>query len=207
MGGEVLLRLLIGVDVVIGPLITLIIFDTRKPRLNTTCCDCRVANSGTRVRRLRDVRCAPRLTVFVVDRFSTVPANSVDQESLARPRRFRSVATRWPAHRRRAQAGQRRRVRPDCHVINGRRPDIQPFRTCTFLTPRWRPRPRVAKPLVTLAQKGKEPAELVNAFVSVNGRAGRSLGFVPVRARNRDFAVVVDRKTGEIVGYLSVDPW
>ena len=33
MGGETLLRLLIGVDVVVGPLITLIIFDTKKPRL------------------------------------------------------------------------------------------------------------------------------------------------------------------------------
>jgi hypothetical protein len=33
MGGEKLLRLLIGVDVVLGPLITLIIFDPRKPAL------------------------------------------------------------------------------------------------------------------------------------------------------------------------------
>ncbi|MEO6565845.1 MAG: pilus assembly protein, partial [Casimicrobiaceae bacterium] len=33
MGGATLLRLLIGVDVILGPLITLIIFDTRKPRL------------------------------------------------------------------------------------------------------------------------------------------------------------------------------
>ena len=33
MGGPVLLRLLIGVDVVLGPLITLIVFDPAKPRL------------------------------------------------------------------------------------------------------------------------------------------------------------------------------
>ena len=37
--------------------------------------------------------------------------------------------------------------------------------------------------------------------------AGRSLGYVPVKARNRDFAAVVDRKTGEIVGYLPINPW
>jgi len=28
-----------------------------------------------------------------------------------------------------------------------------------------------------------------------------------VRARNRDFAAVVDRKSGAIIGYLPVDPW
>jgi hypothetical protein len=66
---------------------------------------------------------------------------------------------------------------------------------------------RAAKPLVMLAQKGKEPADLVTAFVSANGRAGRALGFVPVRARNRDFAAVVDRNSGAIVGYLMIDPW
>ena len=50
-------------------------------------------------------------------------------------------------------------------------------------------------------------ADLVTAFVSANGRAGRSLGFVPVRARNRDFAAVIDRNSGAIVGYLMIDPW
>src|SRR4030095_3232307 len=33
MGGDVLLRLLIGVDVTLGPLVTLIIFDPAKPKL------------------------------------------------------------------------------------------------------------------------------------------------------------------------------
>ena len=42
-------------------------------------------------------------------------------------------------------------------------------------------------------------------FVNAHG-SGRAMGYVPVRARNRDFAAVVDRKTGEIVGYLPIVP-
>jgi hypothetical protein len=46
----------------------------------------------------------------------------------------------------------------------------------------------------------------VSAFVARHG-TGRSLGYVPVKARNRDSCAVVDRKTGEIVGYLPLNPW
>ena len=65
---------------------------------------------------------------------------------------------------------------------------------------------RTARPLVTLAQRGKDASDAVSAFVAEHGGGGRSLGYVPVRARNRDFAAIVDRNTGEIVGYLSVAP-
>jgi hypothetical protein len=46
----------------------------------------------------------------------------------------------------------------------------------------------------------------VNDFVKANG-GNRSLGFLPIKARNEDFAAVVDRKTGEIVGFLRIRPW
>ena len=65
---------------------------------------------------------------------------------------------------------------------------------------------RAARPLVTLAQRDKESAEQVNDFVKANG-SNRSLGFLPIKARNEDFTAVVDRKTGEIVGYLRIRPW
>ena len=60
---------------------------------------------------------------------------------------------------------------------------------------------------MTLSQRGKAESDLVSAFVAEHGGAGRSLGYVPVKARNRDFAAIVDRKSGEIVGYLPIAPW
>ena len=210
MGGEVLLRLLIGVDVVIGPLITLIIFDPRKPRLKYDL----AAIAALQVAALTygsyvmfDAR--PVYTVFVGDRFYTVPANSIDQGSRARAvPEFGPLPLDGPrvvGARKSANADESREIAM-LAMVGG--PDIQhlphlyvPYASVTAEAA------RAAKPLVTLAQKGKEPSDRVTDFVAVNGRAGRSLGFVPVRARNRDFAAVVDRKTGEIVGYLRVDPW
>ena len=33
------------------------------------------------------------------------------------------------------------------------------------------------------------------------------MSFLPLKARNRDMAVIVDNKSGEIVGILPVHPW
>jgi hypothetical protein len=40
-----------------------------------------------------------------------------------------------------------------------------------------------------------------------SGRAEDTIGFLPMKARNKDMAVVVDRKTGDIVGIVPVNPW
>ena len=210
MGGEVLLRLLIGVDVVIGPLITLIIFDPRKPRLKydlATIAALQVAALAYGSYVMFDAR--PVYNVFVGDRFHTVPANSIDQESRARAApEFGPLPLDGPR-----LAGARKPANQNessqiaiASMMGG--PDLQhlphlyiPYADVAGAAA------RAARPLVTLAQKGKQPSELVTDFVAANSRAGRSLGFVPVRARNRDFAAVVDRKSGAIVGYLPIDPW
>src|SRR4029434_8112727 len=85
MGGEVLLRLLIGVDVVIGPLITLIIFDPRKPRLKydlATIAALQVAALAYGSYVMFDARRV--YTVFLGGHFTTVAANSIDDASLRR---------------------------------------------------------------------------------------------------------------------------
>jgi hypothetical protein len=210
MGGENLLRLLIGVDVVLGPLITLIIFDTKKPRLKydlATIAALQLAALAYGSYVMFEAR--PVYTVFIAGQFRTVPANSIDQESLGRaPAEFRALPLDGPHI-----VGARKPSNPDesfrisAGALSGG-PDIPelphlyvPYAEVAADAA------RAAKPLVTLAQKGKEASDRVNAFVATEGRTGRSLGFVPVRARNRDFAAVVDRKTGEIVGYLPIDPW
>jgi hypothetical protein len=66
---------------------------------------------------------------------------------------------------------------------------------------------RASRPLQRLASRGSEEAAAVRAFVASSGRSEASLGYIPVRARNRDFAAVVDRQTGAIAGYIPANPW
>jgi hypothetical protein len=210
MGGDTLLRLLIGVDVSLGPLITLIIFDTKKPRLRQ---DLAVIGA-LQITALAyggfvmfDAR--PVYSVFVKDRFEIVAANDVDRGSRDKaPAAYqalpldgpRVVAASPPADRneRAIIAMSALQGGPDvAHLPHLYEPYAQAAASVA----------QVARPLVSLSQKGRETAGAINDFVTANGNGARSLGYLPVKARNRDFAVVVDRKSGEIVGYLDLNPW
>jgi hypothetical protein len=200
MGGETLLRLLIGVDVVLGPVITLVIFDPAKPRLKYDLATIGALQFAALVYGgyvMFDAR--PVYNVFVKDRFNTVSARAPDQ--------FRSLPLTGP----RVVAGlvpenaeERSKIMLES-VAGG--PDVQDRPHLYVPYDQVRDKvASVARPLVGLAQKDRESAMRVSEFVAERG-AGRSLGYVPVRARNQDFTAVVDRKTGEIVGFLDVDPW
>lgn len=209
MGGENLLRLLIGVDVVLGPLITLIIFDPAKPRLKydlAAIAVLQVAALAYGSYIMFEAR--PVYNVFVGDRFNTVAANAIDADSLSRATEdYRSLPMSGP---RVVAAKLPQDPKELADVIMGLGngsvdlPDLPhlyvPYAQAASSAA------KAARPLVSLAQRNKENSAAIDQFVGEHGR-DRSLGYVPVKARNKDFSAVVDRKTGEIVGYLAISPW
>ena len=60
--------------------------------------------------------------------------------------------------------------------------------------------------MADLAKRQSRNAAAIRAFVAASGRAEDSMGYLPMRARNEDMAVIVD-KSGGIVGILPVSPW
>lgn len=210
MGGDMLLRLLIGVDVAIGPFITLIIFDSSKPRLAqdlAIVASLQIAALAYGSYVMFEAR--PVYNVFVKDRFEIVAANDVDPASLGKAAAAfqalpldgpRIVSANAPADRREAAtiAMSAMMGGPDvAHMPHLYEPYAQAAGSVA----------KASRPLVSLSQKGQASATAINNFVAANGNGARVLGYVPVKARNRDFAAVVDRKSGEIVGYLAVNPW
>jgi len=209
MGGDTLLRLLIGVDVTVGPFITLIIFDADKPRLRQDLAIVGVLQLaalayGTYV--MFDAR--PVYNVFIKDRFETVAANSVDPQSLDKAAaEFQSLPLGGPrvvaAH---PPKGNEAAMIAIGAMMGG--PDVanmphlyEPYAQAAGNVA------KASRPLVSLSQKGRESAQAITDFLTANDDGRRSLGYLPARARNRDFAVVVDRKSGDIVGYVAVNPW
>ena len=210
MGGATLLRLLIGVDVVLGPVITLIIFDAKKPRLKfdlAAIVALQVAALAAGAFIMFDAR--PVFAVFTGDRFEVVPANSIDDASRARAAaEFASLPLGGPrvvgAH---LPSDARERADVSMSALQGG-PDI------AYLPHLFHSYAEVAvdagrraRPLSQLARRGPDDALLVRGYVDRSGRAEASVGFLPVRARNQDFAMIVDRKTGAIVGSLRINPW
>jgi hypothetical protein len=210
MGGDTLLRLLIGVDVALGPLVTLIIFDTKKPRLRqdlAVIASLQVAALAYGGYVMFDAR--PVYNVFVKDRFETVAANSIDPASLGKAAaEYQALPLRGP----RIVAAQLPRDPGEAASValsaglGG--PDVanMPHLYESYAGAA-QAAARASRPLVSLSQKGRDAATVISDFLTANGGGARSLGYLPVRARNRDFAVVVDRKSGDIVGYLPLNPW
>ena len=209
MGGALLLRLIIGVDVVVGPIITLIIFDPRKPRLRTDLAIVAALQLTALVYGVLVMfEARPAWTVFVKDRFEVTAANAIDAESQARAAEsFHRASLTGP----RLVAGipptdRDEALRLSLAAMAGG-PDVaaQPHLFVPYAQEAAAVA-RAARPLQALARQGRANAEAIGAFLAERG-VGRDLGYVPVRARNKDFAAVVERPTGEVVGYLPLNPW
>ncbi len=210
MGGATLLRLLIGVDVILGPLITLIIFDTRKPRLKWDLAAVGLLQFGALLFGawvMFDAR--PVYTVFTGDRFEVVPANSIDAASR---NRAKPEFAAWPLTGPQvvgAHLPTDVKERSDLALSSAMGgPDIAylPHLYHTYAEVAG-DAGRRAKPLSQLTRQGASQAALVRDYLAGAGRAEDSVGYIPVRARNEDFVMIVDRKTGAIVGSLRINPW
>jgi hypothetical protein len=67
---------------------------------------------------------------------------------------------------------------------------------------------RSARPLAELVKR--QPAATlrgIRTFLADAGRTDDGVGFLPMKARNNDMTVLIDKKTGDMVGILPVYPW
>ena len=209
MGGAMLIMLLIGVDVVIGPLITLIIFDPKKKQLKF---DLSVI-AGLQLAALA-YGCyvmfvaRPVYNVFVVDRFETVAANDVDAASLAKAAgEFGSLPLTGPKIiAARQPADPARQADIVIQAMNGG-PDLAnlPDLYIPYAEAR-RDAAQKARPLAELTKRQPGDAATIRGFLADVGRTEDAVGFFPMKARNHDMTMLVDKKTGDVVGIIPVYP-
>lgn len=211
MGGETLIMLLIGVDVVIGPLITLVVFDPKKKHLRfdlAVIAALQLAALAYGCSVMFDAR--PVYTVFVVDRFEVVAANRVDDASLATVKtgEFRALPLDGPKviAARKPDTPERQSEIVLSALSGG--PDLANLPELYVPYAQFRQAAaRSARPLAELAKRQPDAVGAIRSFVADTGRAEDEMRFLPMKARNRDMAVVVDAKTGDVIGILPVYPW
>ena len=211
MGGDTLILLLIGVDVVIGPLITLIVFNPKKKSLRFDLAVIAILQLSALVYGCHVIfEARPVYTVFVVDRFEAVAANAVDVESLtkAHAAEFRTLPLTGPKIIAARQPDDpQRQADIVLSAMNGG-PDLANLADLYVPYAQFRQdAARSAQPLADLTKRQPQEVASIRAFVATSGHAENTLGFVPLKARNRDMAVVVDAKTGEVIGIVPVHPW
>ena len=209
-GAKPLLLLLVGVDVVLGPLITLIIFNPKKKSLPFDLAVIAAIQLAALVYGMYTVfQARPVYVVYAQDRFEVVAANDLLPAELARVTReeFKSLPLLGPK-----LVGAVFPTDPEekGRVLSasfGEGGAIQAFpQHYVPIGYQFKEVLEHGKPLADLIKRNRaREAEILKTIQSL-GYKTADLLFLPVRAKDRNFAALIDAKTGEVVGYALVDP-
>jgi hypothetical protein len=208
-GGITLVLLLVGVDVVLGPLLTLIVFDPKKKSLKIDLAIiaalqlAALAYGGWTMFSARPVYVA-----FAGDRFHLVAANEISPADLDKAAiEYRSLPLAGPklvGTKPPDDPGERENLRV-AMFMGG---------TIGLFPQYYVPYSAVArdvvassKTLATLRQKNPDRVADIDAYIAASGKPENALRYLPMRARRDDVSVIVDPTNGDVQGVLAVDPW
>ena len=205
-----LILILVAVDVVIGPLITLIVFNQKKPGLKRDLLIVIFLQLAALAYGIHAIFIArPVYAVFNVDRFDVVLASEIDPAELKMAQRaeFKSlpwlgpqiIAANFPNNKKEREAILFSSVSggADVHHL--------PKYYVPYADMMWLAKSK-ARPLASLREKAGGTA-LIDRFIAHNGHRETQLGFVPFRGRKKDFSVVLELETGKVSGFLLIDPY
>lgn len=211
LGVDAILLMMLGVDVVLGPLFTLIAFDRRKRRLAwdlATIAALQVIALGYGLHTVYQGR--PAFVVLVKDRFEVVaPAElRTDDRAAARNNSFANadpLRPRWVAARLPDSPQERADILFES-LSRGR--DLQHHpRLYTDYAGASRAALERALPIERLRTLNPQRTAEVDAAVAATGRAESELLYLPLRGPARDGTVLVGRADGRVLRVTSLAPW
>lgn len=209
-GAGTLIVLLLGVDLVLGPLLTLIVF---KPGKKGLAFDlgviallqvCAFAYGLSVVTRAR-----PAFIVGEIDRFVLVAANELDGADLAKATRPEFRSAPWTGPRLvGAQIPTDSAARNDLTFSGPSGKDIEMFPQYYANYETVAPQLLAhAKSLVALRKDHAESAAVIDAWLHAHTGDGANVVWLPLKARAQGLTMLLDRNSGKILDALPIDPW
>jgi hypothetical protein len=206
MGGTGLLMLVTGVDVVLGPLITLIIFNTKKKSLKfDLMCVAIVQIVALAYGVSTMFQARPIYTVFNEDRFDVIIAADMSDKELAKVTSadFKSVPLNGPQ----IAAMEQPRDKKEIERIIGSGINSRAFsQYYVAYDSKAKEAATAAKPLTQIQKTNPANAEKLKAFLTTKAVDETKVGFLPLYTRNEDMTVVLDKETGKILAIAPVAP-
>jgi hypothetical protein len=205
-GGSGITLILAGVDVTLGPLITLIVFKSGKKGLKFDLAFIAVMQAAALAYGIHVVYVArPVYLAYVVDRFVLVTAKDLDPQDVAKAAdpEFRRLPLGPPSYIAAVLPRDRKeQLGVLMSALGGK--DVQLY-------------PRYYVPYSQQAQNALKHAKDVGIILKRDPRAVRScldsagrspetVKFLPLRART-DAAVLIDATSGNPLAIVKVDPW
>lgn len=208
-GGRELFELLVGVDVVLGPLLTLAVFNRAKPRQElrrdlAVIALLQLAALGYGMGTVFSAR--PVHLAFEIDRFRVIHAVDVPPELLTRapadvdPLPWTGPTLLAVRPFRSEQESMEATLAALRGLALGARPDLwQAYEAA---------RPAVlaaAKPVSELRSRLPAQATSIDQAISVSGRSPDALVYLPLAARTTFWTVLLDARSADVAGFVAVD--
>lgn len=208
-GGRELFTLIVMVDVILGPLMTLIIFNRAKPRkelLRDLAVVGLIQLAGLAYGLWTVHAARPVHLVFEFDRFRAVHAVDVPEELLPNaPAGLGDLPWTGPTLLAvRPFANQQERVDVTVAALQGlhagARPELwQPYEVATARVV------AAAKPASLLKERFPAQAQEIAAALAAAGVPAEQIAYLPLVSRRTVWTVLLNNKTGQILGYLPLD--
>ena len=206
MGGSGLLMLVTGVDVVLGPLITLIIFNTKKKSLkfDLTCVAIvQILALAYGVSTMLQAR--PVYTVFSKDRFDVIIAADMSDKERAKvtDAAFKSLSLTGPQIVAMETPNDMKEIQRMLESGIDSRAFSQYY---VAYDAKAKEAASAGKPFTQIQKNNPATAEKLKAFLTTKGLDESKVGFLPLYTRNEDMTVVLDKETGKILAIAPVVP-
>jgi hypothetical protein len=212
LGGKHILLILLGVDVTVGPLITLIIFNPLKSRKALTFDLSVIAalQAAALIYGMSVVfQARPVFVVFSKGSFDLITANMLTKKDIAQ--------AKYPGYRSLPLTGP-------IYVYSEMPDDIKERNDLVFSAMSGKDLPqfpqyympynehgavegRAAKPIAELKKLNPRLVAEIDRSVHASGRGESDVGFVPLRAKYQDQAVLLGKSDGKVLALLEVNPW
>jgi hypothetical protein len=212
VGGQQVLMILLGVDLSLGPLATLIVFTTKKSR-RALVFDLSVIGTLQVAALIYGMgvvfHARPVFVVFSKDSFDLVTANMLNDEDIAK--------AKYPAYRHLPLTGP-------IYVYSEMPTNIKEQNEVVLSTFSGKDLPEypqyylpyaehqaaaglVAKPLAELRKLNMDRTAQIDNAVRNSGLNEADVGYLPLRAKYQNQAILVGKNDGKVLAVLPLQPW
>ena len=210
-GVTAIFLILLSVDVIIGPCITLIVFNPAKKELKRDLTIVALLQIGALFYGMHTVFVArPVYYVFNADRFDLVYANDLSQEKLDKVSdpRFKSLPFLRPkiiAAKTPTTSKERNEVLFSAAAGGDDLPQLPQY--YVPYTEQIQQVLERIRPLDELKSFNKAREGDISALTEKYASAGKGVGFLPLRGKVEDLTVIVSKDSAEVLEILDLKPW
>lgn len=209
VGASSIIKLLIGVDLVLGPLLTLIVFKQGKPGLKfdlAVIATVQLTALAYGAHRLHDEK--PDYLIFAIDRLEFISGENIDASQIRFDElRNREAGKLTMAVAEAPQDPEEHQAYLNSVLVDGM-PDLESRPEF------WRPWADAGelvrdgvKSLDQLKPRSPDEERRLQKAIERYAGAHPNLGVIPIGGIEADIGMLVDRDTLELLGTLRVDPW